>query len=70
MIGSSAGGLLALGICTEMKPEAISELCLSLDKVAADKLFSHETEISPEDEQEYQGYIHKIKCILHNYGIL
>ena len=70
MIGSSAGGLLALGISTEMKPEAISELCLKMDKIPADKYFSNEGEITPEDEKEYQSHINKIKCLLHNYGIL
>ena len=43
LIGSSAGGLLALAIGTEMKPEGISELCLRMDTIPADKLFTHES---------------------------
>ena len=39
IIGSSAGGILALAITTEMQPEDIVSLCLNMDTVPKDKLY-------------------------------
>lgn len=39
VIGSSAGGILALAISSEMDPEDIKTLCLKMDTIPKDKLF-------------------------------
>ena len=41
-----------------------------MDTIPADKRFTHESEITPEDAEMYEEYMQKIKCLLHNYGIL
>jgi len=41
VIGSSAGGILALAISTEMSPDDISELCLRMDTIPKDKYFKN-----------------------------
>jgi len=42
IIGSSAGGILALAISTEMKPEAITQLCLEMETIPKDKYYKSE----------------------------
>ena len=39
VIGSSAGGILALAISSEMNPTDISNLCLEMDQIPLDKYF-------------------------------
>jgi predicted acylesterase/phospholipase RssA len=45
IIGSSAGGLLALAIGTEMKPEAMSDLSLRMENIPKDKSYCSEKDI-------------------------
>ncbi len=61
---------MALAITTEMKPEAITELCLQMDTIPEDKYFKHENEITGEIQGEFDSQIEKIKNILHNEGLL
>lgn len=42
IIGSSAGGILALAISTEMKPEAITKLCLQMQNIPKDKYYKNQ----------------------------
>lgn len=37
VIGSSAGGILALAISSEMSPSDISDLCMEMDSIPKDK---------------------------------
>lgn len=39
VIGSSAGGILALAISSEMSPSDISDLCLEMDTIPKNKYF-------------------------------
>ena len=40
IIGSSAGGILALAISTEMSSADLLNLCLNMDKIPEDRLFN------------------------------
>ena len=53
IIGSSAGGILALAISTEMDPNAITNLCLRMDTIPKDKLYKNESEITAKDQKEF-----------------
>lgn len=48
VIGSSAGGILALAISSEMSPDAISNLCLEMNTIPGDKHYKTDLEITPE----------------------
>lgn len=47
VIGSSAGGILALAISSNMPPKDISDLCYKMDSIPKDKYLNSETEITP-----------------------
>ncbi len=70
VIGSSAGGILALAISSGMDPKDISKLCLEMDAIPNDKHFSKEEEITEEMQKQFNHLLEKIKALLHNYGIL
>jgi predicted acylesterase/phospholipase RssA len=43
IIGSSAGGILALAISTGMRPDAITKLCLKMENIPKDKFYKSDS---------------------------
>ena len=68
LIGSSAGGILALAFCCNLPPEELEEICTELGQIPLnDKTKNAEKQSS---QRIYQSRVESIKSFLLEYGIL
>lgn len=70
VIGSSAGGMLALAMCTGVKLKEIIEIVSSMDKIPKDKLIMYSDDLTEEKKQFYTNTVNQLRDFLHDYGII
>ena len=70
VIGSSAGGMLALAMCAGVKLEEIVGIVTGMDKIPKDKLIRDVGDLTEEKKEHYSKIINQIRGFLHDYGIV
>jgi esterase/lipase len=70
IIGSSAGGIIALAISTGATTERLIEICNDMNKISRDRTIKTVANLTPEKINHYNRIKNNLRQLLHDHGIM